>query len=350
MQSNASSSSFSMAVTTRSAQHQTATGPAIAVRKDGHPPASVDAPSLTQSRKRKAESSLPSPRKQRYAWCNDRPRIPHCLQVPSKAPMTNDDAGEEHVSCFSRSRPPTLSLHDLVRRHRQRLYVHPLQWTSQHLRVLACQFVHHTQASKVLLKDVTNRHSRQSLWTQRYSLSRRIQKALGSLQSLSSNENLRDWAIEDLMAAYGFHYQMGPKFRADALLLRYGPHIEVSLHADVFSRSHASVACLDLDRIESLRANTVYTRSYRRLFQKRPDNEPVKATLEAKLRQIRPSTRLYDPFILAVVVALAQEKRRSYTTHNATRASDSTLELDSSSKLSHTTDPTASFTQVSQYT
>lgn len=82
---------------------------------------------------------------------------------------------------------------------------------------------------------------------------RQIQKALGLLQSLSSNEKLSNWAIRDLMDAYDFRYQIGPKSHDnDDLLLRYGSHIEVSLHADVFSRSHASVASLNLDRVESL--------------------------------------------------------------------------------------------------
>jgi hypothetical protein len=330
-----------MVVPTRSAQRRTATGSAIPVRKDDHPPASVDALSFTQLMKRKAENSLQNPPKQKRACCNDHPRIPRGFQVPSQAPKTNDNAGEEHATSFPNPRPSTLSLHDLIRRHRQRLYVHPLQWTSQHLHVLACQFVDQSQVSKVPLKGVTNRNSQQSLWTQN------IKKALASLRS-SSNDKLRGWAIEDLMAAYGFHHQTGPNSReGDALLLRYGPHDKVSLRVDAFSRSDASVAYLDFGRIESLRVDTIYTKSYRKLFQRWPDNEPVKAILKAKLHQIRPSIRQYDPFILAVLVALAQERRRSCTTHNATKASTSMLELDARTKLSHTTDPIASFTQVS---
>ncbi|KAI3573862.1 hypothetical protein IWW34DRAFT_751871 [Fusarium oxysporum f. sp. albedinis] len=336
-----------MAVPTRSTQRQTPTSSTISTKKDDHLPDSVDALSFTQTRKRKAEKSLPNPSKQRHVSCNDRPRIPRDFQAPFQVPKENDNAGEEHVTSFSNLRPSMLSLHDLIRRHRQRLYVHPLQWTLQHLDLLDCQFVDQSQVSRVPLNDVTNRNLQQSVQTQRNAPSQNIKKALVSLRSHSNNDKLRGWAIEDLMAAYGFHHQPGQNSReGDALLLRYGPHDEVPFQVDAFSRSHASVAYLDLDRIESLRANTVYTRSYRRLFQKWPKNEPVKAILEAKLRQIRPSARQYDPFILAVLVALAQEKRRSCATHNATKASTSTLELDTRTKLSHTTDPIASFTQV----
>jgi hypothetical protein len=223
-----------------------------------------------------------------------------------------------------------------------------LQWTSQHLQVLACQFVDQSWVSKAPLKDATNRSSQQSSRAQRNVPSQNVKKALASLRSHSNNDKLRSWAIEDLMAAYGFHRVTSPNSReGDALLLRYGPHDEVSLQVDAFSRSHAPVAYLDLDKVESLRVNTVYTKFYRRLFQKRPHNKPVEAILKAKLRRIRPSIRQYDPFIVAVLVALAQERRRSFTTNNATEASICTLELDTRTKLSHITDPIAAFTQVS---
>ncbi|KNB16462.1 hypothetical protein FOXG_21673 [Fusarium oxysporum f. sp. lycopersici 4287] len=336
-----------MAVPTRSTQRQTATGSTIPAKKDVHLPDSVDALSFTQTRKRKAECSLPNPPKQRHASCNDRPRIPRGFQVPSQVPKGNDNAGEEHVTSFLNLRPSTLSLQDLIRWHRQRLYVHPLRWTSQHLDFLACQFVDQSQVARVPLTDVTNRNLQKSLRTQRNAQSRNIKNALASLRSHSNNDKLRCWAIEDLMAAYGFRHQTGPNSREDdAVLLRFGPHEEVSLQVDVFLRSHTVVAYLDFDHIASLRVDTVYTTAYRRLFQIWPNNEPVKAILEAKLRQIQPVTQQHDPFILAVLVALAQEKRRSCPMHNATEASTSTPELDSRTKLSHTTDPIASFTQV----
>ncbi|EXK23589.1 hypothetical protein FOMG_19649 [Fusarium oxysporum f. sp. melonis 26406] len=336
-----------MEVTTRSAQRHTATSYAIPARKDDRPPTSVDVPSSTRLRKRKAESSLSNPPKQKHACCDDPPRIPCGLQVSSQDPKANDNAGEEHATFFSDLRPSTLSLHNMICRHRQRLYVHPLQWTSQHLHVLACQFVDQSWVSKVPLKDVTNRSSQQSSRTQRNAPSQNVKKALASLRSHSNNDKLRSWAIEDLMAAYGFHHETSPNSReGDALLLRYGPHDKVSLQVDAFSRSHAPVAYLDLDKVESLRVNTVYTKFYRRLFQRRPHNKPVEAILKAKLRRIRPSIRQYDPFILAVLVALAQERRRSFTTNNATEASTCTLELDTRTELSHITDPIAAFTQV----
>ncbi|KAF5710051.1 hypothetical protein FGLOB1_5668, partial [Fusarium globosum] len=335
-----------MEVTTRSAQRQTATGSAIPARKDDHPPASVDVPSSTRFRKRKAESSLSNPPKQKHACCDDPPRIPCGLQVPSQGPKANDNAGEEHATFFSDSRHSTLSLRNLICRHRQRLYVHPLQWTSQHLHVLACQFVDQSWVSKVPLKDVTNRSSQQSSRTQRNAPSRKVKKALASLRSHSNNDKRRIWAIEDLMAAYGFHHETSPNSReGDALLLRYGPHDKVSLQVDALSRSHVPVAYLDLDKVESLRVNTVYTEPYRELFERRPHNKPVEAILKAKLRRIRPSIRQYDPFILAVLVALAQERRKSFTTNNATEASTCALELDTRTKLSHITDPIAAFTQ-----
>ncbi|GKU14689.1 unnamed protein product [Fusarium langsethiae] len=337
-----------MEVTTPSTQarRQTASSSAIPARKDDRPPASVDVPSSTQMRKRKAERSLSNPPKQRHACCDDPPRIPCGLQMPFQVPKANDNVGEERATSFSNPRPSTLSLHDLIRRHQQ-LYVHPLQWTSKHLHVLACQFVDQSRVSKAPLKDVTNRSSQQSSRTHRNAPSQNVKKALASLRSHSNNDKLRDWAIEDLMAAYDFHHQTGRNSReGDGLLLRYGPHDQVLLQVDAFSRSHVSVAYLDLDRIESLRTNTVYTRSYRKLFQKWPDNEPVKEILKAKLRQIQPSKRQYDPFILAVLVALAQAKRRSCATQSSAKAPTSILQLDARTKLSHTTDPTASFTQV----
>ncbi|KAF5025169.1 hypothetical protein F66182_2745 [Fusarium sp. NRRL 66182] len=289
-----------MVMRTPSAQPQTAS-------KDHDPLAVMDAPSFTESIKRKPETCLANPPKQRNTCSKDRPRI------------TNRNTDQEHETSISNLGPSILSLHDLIRRHRQRLYVHPLHWTSQHLQVLACQFVDQSWVSETPSIEVTNTHAKRSLRNQD------MRKALVSLRSRSNNETSRDWAIEDLMFAYGLQRQNGPGSRGnDPLLLTYGPHRKVPLEADTFFGSHSSVAYLHLDRIRSLRVKTVYTRWYYKLLWKWPKNDPVRAILKAKLRKIQPSTQHHDPFILAVLVALAQRGRMSSATHDAAKASTST--------------------------
>lgn len=349
---------FSMTAPTRSAQIHTAKGTAlssaISARKHELPSDSVPARFPTKTRKRKADSDLRHPQ-QRRAYYDDHPRISCDFQASSQVPVTSSDANEEDVtsspSTATSQFPSTLSLDDVIRQHRKRLYIHPLQWTSQHLHILGCQFVTQSRTPRPPLEEITPSDPNKGLRPQQtVDVSPNAIKALKSLRSEFNNEKGRRWAIDDLMAAYGFAHRPRPSSSGhDLLPLGYGARAVTSLKVDrVFSHSSAFAAYLDLDRIDLLRTDTVYTRWHRKLFEKWPDNEPVKTILQAKLRRIQPSTQQYDPFILAVLVALAQERRRSCLIRNAAETPSAILEPDSSTRLSrHVKDPMASSMQVS---
>ncbi|KAH7248417.1 hypothetical protein B0J15DRAFT_498480 [Fusarium solani] len=350
-----------MTAPTRSARIHTEKGPAlssaISARKDELLSGSVPTRFPTKTKKkRKADSDLRHPQ-QRRAYYHDHPRISYGFQASSQVPITSSDANEEDVTSSpltpTSQSPSTLSLNGVLRQHRKRLYIHPLQWTSQHLHVLGCEFVTQSRTPSPPLEEITPSDPNEDLRPQQTVDASpnaiKAMKALKSLRSEFNNEKGRIWAIDDLMAAYGFAHRPRPSSSGhDLLPFGYGARVVASLKVDrVYSHSCAFAAYLDLDRIDLLRTDTVYTSWHRKLFEKWPDNEPVKRILEAKLRRIQPSAQQYDPFILAVLVALAQERRRPCPTRNAAETPSAVLKPDSNTRLSrHVIDLMASSMQV----
>lgn len=350
---------FSMAASIRSTQIHTAKDTtllsATSSAKDERASDSVLSPFSTKTGKRKADSDLPHPPQRRRAYYDVGLHIPCDFQAISQVHATYLCANEEDVTSSpptpTPQSPSTSSLDDLIRQHRGRLYVHPLQWTSQHLHILGCQFVTQSWGLSPPLEEITPSDPNQDLRPRHTVIvSPDARKALKLLWSEINNKTVQRLAMDYLMAAYGFVYRKQPSSSGhDLLPLGYGTRAVASLKVDrVFSHSSASAAYLDLDHLESLRTDTVYTSWHRKLFMKWPNNKPVEMILQTKLRRIQPSTPQYDPFILAVLVALAQGRRRFCLIGNAASTPSAILKPDASTRsLRHVIDPMASSMQVS---
>ncbi|KAK7583090.1 hypothetical protein V3481_012384 [Fusarium oxysporum f. sp. vasinfectum] len=196
----------------------------------------------------------------------------------------------------SASSSSTTSLEGLVRQHRERLYVRPLQWTMQHLLVLHCQFVDRTRTPDEMSERPEANGPRNTPQNH---------------QTKFHDPTVRVWAVEVFLTAYKLISPRPPSSSIfESLQLRYGKHLEILKVGRVYSQPSMVMAYIDLDDVDSLRRATVYTKWYRKLFKQWPDNKPVRAILKKRLRRMQPRERQYDPFLLPVLVALGQERRR----------------------------------------
>jgi hypothetical protein len=205
----------------------------------------------------------------------------------------------------------TMSLEGLVREHRERLYVRPLQWTMQHLLILHCQFVDHTRMPDEVSGRPEANGPGNTRQTHQLKLLPTAKTALNQLQTKFHDPTARLWAVEVFLTVYKLISPRPPSSSIfESLQLRYGKHLEILKVGRVYSQPSMVMAYIDLDDVESLRRATVYTKWYRKLFRRWPDNEPVRAILNKRLRRMQPRERQYDPFLIPVLVALGQERRR----------------------------------------
>jgi hypothetical protein len=211
----------------------------------------------------------------------------------------------------SASSSSTTSLEGLVRQHRERLYVRPLQWTMQHLLVLHCQFVDRTRTPDEMSERPEANGPRNTPQNHQVRIPPTAETALNQLQTKFHDPTVRVWAVEVFLTAYKLISPRPPSSSIfESLQLRYGKHLEILKVGRVYSQPSMVMAYIDLDDVDSLRRATVYTKWYRKLFKQWPDNKPVRAILKKRLRRMQPRERQYDPFLLPVLVALGQERRR----------------------------------------
>ncbi|EEP81834.1 predicted protein [Uncinocarpus reesii 1704] len=200
----------------------------------------------------------------------------------------------------SRTQPPAaLSIYQLARLHcRERLIVYPLLWTDRHVGLLQCSFEHPSIAPP-------------------RSWPHTIQKMPGaySIKSLFKDDDddwgQRDVIIEDVLAGFEcpltiIHgndlYFFFDRRRITLPCLLFFP--QGSDYDDMLSgRVPAVVACTDCARIQDLRYQKVSSCGGRRY------SKSTSALIDLKLKKLTPSNPLQDPYILALLIALAQQQR-----------------------------------------
>ncbi|KAH7462768.1 hypothetical protein FOMA001_g18259 [Fusarium oxysporum f. sp. matthiolae] len=256
--------------------------------------------------KRKADSRPLILSKRHQASSASRQQVEHSHVLPG-AFRNTFAAG----SGDSPSSPSTTSLEGLVRQRRERLYVRPLQWTMQHLHVLQCQFVDHTRTHDEVSGRPEANGPRNTPHSHQLKILPTAKTALNQLQTKFHDPTARAGAVEIFLIAYKLISPRPPSSSIfESLQLRYGKHLENLKVGRVYSQPSMVMAYIDLDDVDSLRRATVYTKWYRKLFKQWPDNKPVRAILKKRLRRMQPRERQYDPFLLPVLVALGQERRR----------------------------------------
>ncbi|RWA08291.1 hypothetical protein EKO27_g6807 [Xylaria grammica] len=185
--------------------------------------------------------------------------------------------------------PHPLSANGLIRKHcRSRLYVHPLQWTAQHLELLGYWFV---RKSNRKLRDHRHQNSLQ----------------LPSEETIRATTNyLRKPSIRDFKTTIMIEFLTACNvIQLDRSRLPFNfkrQTIATVPTSGIFShRSNtASFAYLDLEYMGSERDKSIGLSMSKKL------DGPVWRIRRKQQRQLQPSNEAEDPYVTAVLIALAQ--------------------------------------------
>lgn len=239
------------------------------------------------------------------------PLAPTSFPLPRhSAPMEEAPPSEPAAAAA-----PSLSISQLVRLHRkERLLVHPIHWTDRHLELLGCSFDVSrapSTAPPVLFGKQGSGHLRYAIQDRNWNLFFRE----GALCHLLA----RDGPFEDrfepppawpscppfVSATDGFG-RRGVRFSFDRRRVQTLRCIVFTLRPQQESDACPPiiVAYFGLERIDELRGD---------LFELPDEIQRCKSTYSLsclKRKKITPKDRLRDPYIVTILIALAQENRR----------------------------------------
>ncbi|KAI0414057.1 hypothetical protein F5X98DRAFT_350348 [Xylaria grammica] len=189
--------------------------------------------------------------------------------------------------------PHPLSVNGLIRKHcRDRLYVHPLQWTAQHLELLGYRFV---RKSNRKLRDHRHQHQHQN------SLQLPSEETIRATTNYLRKPSIRDFKttimIEFLTACNAIQLDRSClPFDFKRQTIATVPTSGIFSHC-----SHtASFAYLDLECVGSERDKSIGLSTSKKL------DGPVWRIRRKQQRQLQPSNEAEDPYVTAVLIALAQ--------------------------------------------
>ncbi|PWY74843.1 hypothetical protein BO83DRAFT_443884 [Aspergillus eucalypticola CBS 122712] len=186
---------------------------------------------------------------------------------------------------------------------RDRLYVPPVAWTLRHLRLLGCRFTLQTSKRKerptpqlVLLGSPVHNLRRPNLPAD-------LRRAMLQFGGRRTSE-VKKTAIKETVGAYGFS-RLSHSYESLSFNFRLQPIASVWTEG-VFSRNSTgpSLAYVTFDGIQSRRSKFVHSSPGKGF------NEPVFRTCDKKLRSLQPEHTVEDPYIMGILIALAQEQRR----------------------------------------
>lgn len=205
------------------------------------------------------------------------------------------------------------SIHDIIRQHpRERLLVQPLEWTQLHLELLKCSFVDETPEDQP--EDSENKASEASG-------SRKIVNHSAKTAERLATSEMKNAAIKKLVSEDGgplrfqrydlktimtFLIALADVFRPFGYFC-FGEKHEFRLHGSIFSlRSSGNLApvfaFLQKGMIRIQREGLFQTPRPRR------SNPPAELLRKLRLKQLEPEDRFRDPYILAVLIGLAQSQ------------------------------------------
>ncbi|KAJ0420961.1 hypothetical protein BJY00DRAFT_312629 [Aspergillus carlsbadensis] len=192
------------------------------------------------------------------------------------------------------------SIYSIIRRNpRIALYVDPIAWTSDHLQSLGCSFNRqrlpkkghrHTQ------DDTPEESGRRTTASLSPELAARLKYQLALLSTLSSKR----YTIKDLLEADNILPQ-----GSEDLPFQFNHQIVAQLPTDgIFMSSAAlpTVAFITFDTIKSLRESFIRPR--------KTTSIPILNKTRSRLRLLEPRDRAEDPYLVGVLIALAQAQRR----------------------------------------
>ncbi|GAP93099.1 hypothetical protein SAMD00023353_10400250 [Rosellinia necatrix] len=205
--------------------------------------------------------------------------------------------------------PHPLSVNGLLQSHcRTRLYVHPLQWTAQHLELLGYRFVRRTN------RELTNHRAQHQPQSEL--------QLPSEATILDIAQDLRTPSVRDWKAATVTRFLKGCNvIHLDSSRLRFyfkGRTVTTVPTSSIFShRSNtASLAYLDLKCVGSKRDKSIGLVMSRKL------EGPVWRIKETQQRRLIPPNEAEDPYIAGVLIALAQGLQHEHQHQHQKQSAD----------------------------
>lgn len=179
-----------------------------------------------------------------------------------------------------------VSINQILRKHsRDRLFVHPLRWTSQQVTLLECHFARKT----VKVPPALHAQFPEPL---RFAADRLWQACLAKKRILY-----------DLLEDYNLrcHHSCSLPFRFGRQeVTRVATHGVFSPASSTGSTAPPNLACLELAAVQEQRNDSV---------SRRLENDLIAVSLQLKHQhRLRRTNKVEDPYIVATLVALAQEQ------------------------------------------
>ncbi|KAI1347809.1 hypothetical protein F5Y01DRAFT_307227 [Xylaria sp. FL0043] len=232
-------------------------------------------------------------------------RCPSYIENPSRKRKAQDSLSDSSSKrCRDPKIPPVplwcqpphpLSVNGLIRKHcRNRLYVHPLQWTAQHLELLGYRFV---RKSNRKLRDHGHQHQHRPQNSLQLPSEATIRATTNYLRKPSIRSFKTTIIMEFLTACSVI------QLNRSRLPFDFNRQTIATVPTSgIFSyRSNtANLAYLDLECVASERDNSIGLSMSKKL------DGPVWRIRQKQQRQLRPSNEAEDPYVAAVLIALAQ--------------------------------------------
>ncbi|POR37669.1 Uncharacterized protein TPAR_02135 [Tolypocladium paradoxum] len=222
----------------------------------------------------------------------------------SSAQRSASEALSQSPSCSA------LSMYETARRHcRERILVQPLLWTRRHLELLQCSFSDPrpapptAQFNSTGARDGTECLSRFFLQTHKY-----VSRECAIRAFLAAPECPLDCRTD-------IYLSLGDCRSVTLPCTTFGPRDE----AESESTMLPIAAHIERGHIASMRREMLQP------YIPGPYNRPVVAMRATKLKTLVPTEPLHDPYIAALLIALAQYRRRMLDRDGADEKADMTL-------------------------
>ncbi|RFU27631.1 hypothetical protein B7463_g8717, partial [Scytalidium lignicola] len=187
-----------------------------------------------------------------------------------------------------------LSIYQVARLYcRERLIVNPLQWTSRHVELLQCFFEEPSLAKQPNFVDGHIGKQDGSHFVKEFGSPSTKARRQQGIRGILAGSECPFTARDDLSFHFGEHYFK--TLPCIVFFLRPNPNEQER------RRIPPVVAYIDRKHINDLRASSLP--SYRRR------SKPTSALFNLQLKNITPPNPLLDPYIVALLIAIAYEQR-----------------------------------------
>ncbi|KAK4150291.1 hypothetical protein C8A00DRAFT_18142 [Chaetomidium leptoderma] len=237
--------------------------------------------------------------------------LPSSIATPPSSP-TLSGPPQAHLALLETAAivPEPGSINAILREHnRSRLFVHPIAWTMEQPRLLSCRFgarkLHWHPPGLDDDESVAGKQNAK-LRQERIELARQQQNFNSIATSAADLPRLSP------VLAFSFGGR-AVRLRTDGIF--------------ALGSTDCFLAYLYLDTVDSLRRLYVYGRPYER------PNEPMMSLKEKKLGSLQPLNAVEDPYIMATLIALAQEQRRQIQETTVSESSDASSKVPDSFKV-----------------